>query len=225
MKCVVKILDFKSVNELDNAWKPEDYVELLEVLNFPDAENAKESDLLDYLFMAINDFEPNEAAEIILTYKLDNKLNSGQIQQLSNEITEDKIAEDYSDISLHQTLFNINQLLYKAFNGRFPNTEASIITLNLQLPGNESTEITKEIIIKALDEGLNDRSIIKRLFDEQIAGDKEFAEAESILWEVEKTGDDTYVITTSKYWLNKDDFSSLEFEGTIKELEEDLADN
>lgn len=221
MKCTVQILDIKTVTELEDAWTNQDYVELLELLNFPDAEKASESDLLDFLFMAINDFEPEEAAEIILTYKLEGKLNVGQIQQLSHEMPDDKVAEDYSDISLHQTLFNINQLLYKAYNGRFPNTEASILKLKLTLPKNELDHINKEILIKALSNGFNDRNIIKRLFEEQLNGEIEFKEAESILWDVDDEGDNSYTITTSKYWLDKDDFIAFEFEGTINEFEEE----
>ena len=68
---------------------------------------------------------------------------------------------------------------------------------------------------------LNERNIIKRLFDDQINGEKEFPESESILWKVIDSGDQNYTITTSKYWLDKDDFSSFEFEGTIKEFEEE----
>lgn len=219
MKCSVNIKSIKTVNELPNAWSSNDYVELLKRMNFPDAEKTAKEDLLDFLFMAINDFEPTEAAEVILEYKLSNKLNKGQIHQLSNEMPYDKVAEDYSDISLHEILFNINQLLYKAYNGRFPNTEASIIDLELKLPKNEQDQVTNEIIIKALNNGLNERNIIKRLFDDQINGEKEFPEAESILWKVIDSGDQTYTITTSKYWLDKDDFSSFEFEGTIKEFE------
>ncbi|MBQ0740794.1 hypothetical protein J9332_41620, partial [Aquimarina celericrescens] len=78
------------------------------------------------LFMAIPDFEPNEAASIVLTYKLSDQLNEGQIHSISHEMTNDKVAEEYPEPNLHYDLFNINQLLYKAYNGTFPNTEATL---------------------------------------------------------------------------------------------------
>lgn len=40
--------------------------------------------------------------------------------------------EEYSDISLHYPLFNINQLLYKAYNGTFSNTKASRLKLEIE---------------------------------------------------------------------------------------------
>jgi hypothetical protein len=52
---------------------------LLNEFNFPSAENSKKEDLLDLLFMAIGDFEPDEAARTLLNYKLGDVLNEGQI--------------------------------------------------------------------------------------------------------------------------------------------------
>ncbi len=121
----VKILEISTINELSNYWTNKDYYNLLEKFEYPDAKNVKESELKEMLFMAITDFEPNEAAEIVLSYKLAEQLNEGQIQSLSHEMERDRVAEEYPEPSLHYDLFNINQLLYKAFNGVFPNTEAT----------------------------------------------------------------------------------------------------
>jgi hypothetical protein len=43
----------------------------------------------------------------------------------------DKVAEECSEPDLHFDLFNINQLLIKAYNGKSPNTEASIIDVEI----------------------------------------------------------------------------------------------
>src|SRR5690606_24531077 len=108
-------------------WTPQDYIQLLEKFNFPDAASASPDSLAELLAMAITDFEPNEAAAIMLEYKLSEQLNEGQIQQISNDMLLDKISEEYPDITLHAPLFHINQLLYKAFNGKFPNAKATLI--------------------------------------------------------------------------------------------------
>lgn len=218
MKCQVKIENIETIKEIDGFWSIEDYIELLDMLDFPDAKNVAPEELQEMLSMAITDYKPEEAAEIVLTYKFSDKLNSGQINNLSHEMVEDSVTEEFADISLHYPLFNINRLLYKAFNGRFPNTKASLITLNITFPPNQKVKITKEVVLKALSNGLNEQNLIKRIFDEQLAGKIEFNEAENIIWIMDKLDDGNISITTSDYWINEEDFLSNEFEGIINEF-------
>lgn len=218
MKCQVKIENIETIKEIDGFWSNEDYIELLDMLDFPDAKNVAPEELQEMLSMAITDYKPEEAAEIVLTYKFSDKLNSGQINNLSHEMVEDSVTEEFADISLHYPLFNINRLLYKAFNGKFPNTKASLITLNITFPPNQKVKITKEVVLKALSNGLNEQNLIKRIFDEQLAGKIEFNEAENIIWIMDKLDDGNISITTSDYWINEEDFLSNEFEGIINEF-------
>ena len=147
MKARVNIKEIKSVNELPNYWTKQDYYKLLEKFGFPEAEKVPENEILEMLRMAITDFEPDESAQILLEYKLADKLNEGQIATLSNEMINDRVAEEYPDPTLHYDLFNINQFLYKAYNGIFPNTEATVLNFDLQLLNDAQTEITNEIIL------------------------------------------------------------------------------
>jgi hypothetical protein len=119
MNYKVNIESVKSVEEIVGAWSDADFKELLKRFEYPDADTLKSAELKDYLFMAIADFEPNEAAAIILDYKLSEVLNQGQIDNLSHEMLREKISENYSDIFIHKELFNVNQLLYMAYNGSF----------------------------------------------------------------------------------------------------------
>lgn len=80
--------------------------------------------------MAITDFEPAEAAAIVLDYALSDKLSKGQIQQMSHDMLEDKLSEEFPDISLQKRLFDVNELLYKAFNGTFPTAEHILWSLD-----------------------------------------------------------------------------------------------
>jgi hypothetical protein len=221
MKCFVKVLDIKTIKEIEGVWSNEDYIELLERLDFPDADKVASEELQEMLFMAITDYDPEEAAEILLSYKFSNKLTEGQIHNLSHEMVEDSVTEEFADISLHFPLFNVNRLLYKAFNGKFPNTKASQITLELKFPSNQKVKMTKEIVLKAICNGLNDQNLIKRIFEDQISGTVEFIEAEHIIWIMEMSEDGNITITTSDYWLNEEDFSSLEFEGNINEYSQE----
>jgi hypothetical protein len=49
---------------------------------------------LPVMEMAISDYEPNEAAEIVLAYKLGEELNEGQIEQISHNMLIDKVCEE-----------------------------------------------------------------------------------------------------------------------------------
>lgn len=218
MKCHVKVENIDTIKEITGVWSNDDYIELLDRLDFPDANSVAPEELEEMLSMAITDYKPEEAAEIVLTYKFSDKLNSGQINNLAHEMIEDSVTEEFADISLHFPLFNINRLLYKAFNGKFPSTKASLITLGINFPPNQKVKITKEIVLKALSSGLNEQNLIKRIFDEQLAGKVEFTEAENIIWIMDKLEDGNISITTSDYWINEDDFLSNEFEGIIHEF-------
>jgi hypothetical protein len=214
MKFSIKIKDVTTVEEISNYLQKQDYINLLEGFDFPDAKTVKPENLKEMLFMAITDFEPNKAAEIVLTYKLSDRLNEGQIQQISNDMLLDKVSEEYPEMDLHFDLFNINQLLFKAFNGKFPNTKATIVDFSMDPLDGFEDEITKEIVLKSFSNGISDGNIIKRLFEEQMTTDKHFEEAESILWVLKKIDAANFTLTTSEYWLTKEDFVSSEFEGS-----------
>ena len=141
-------------------------MELLARFEYPDAEQLKTTELKEYLFMAISDFEPSEAAAILLDYKLSDKLNEGQIDNISQDMLRVKVSENYTEIDLHHDLFNINQLLYKAYNGKFPQAKASIVQFEIMDEHNALVEITKETALKALSYGLSENNLIKRLLSE-----------------------------------------------------------
>jgi hypothetical protein len=225
MKFQIRINSFKTLEEVADYWSKEDYIQLLALFGFPDGESAKADTLKELLMMAITDYEPNEAAAIVLEYKLSDQLKSGQIDQISNDMLMDKIAEEYPEINLQSTLFHINQLLYKAFNGKFPNTKASEFECTItSLEKNGNIELTKEVILKLLIEGLSDSNLIKRLFGEKMSGNTPFPEAEDILWGLETKDRQNFKILTSAYWLSHDDLVAEEFEGEYEEPEENEED-
>ena len=213
MKFNIKLNSASTLEEIENYWKDEDYIQLLELYNFPDAQTIKPENLKEMLFMAINDFEPNEAAEILLTYKLSDSLNEGQIAQISNDMLIDKICEEYPEIDLHYALYNVNQLLYKAYNGTFLNCKATLVDFDIEAPKDFEGVITKEIVLKSFNRGLSDSNIIKRLFAERMTTDKRFEQAEDILWELNHKNGNNFTFITSEYWLNKEEIFASEFEG------------
>ncbi|MGB3780235.1 MAG: hypothetical protein WA960_17865 [Tunicatimonas sp.] len=213
MKAQANISSIEVVNDLTYYWNDTDFINLLKIMDFPDAETSKPEELKDLVLMAITDFEPDEAARVLLTYKLDKKLTEGQIHSLSHEMIEDKIAEEYPDPALHYDLFNINQLLFKAYNGTFPNTEATIIKLEIHT--DQETEINSEVLLKIIGASLSDRSLILRLYADQISGKSPFDDAAKIIWLFNKEGDNGYEIVTSRYWIDKEDIEQIAYKANI----------
>jgi hypothetical protein len=215
MKYLIKINEIKSIDELEGSWNHDDYIELLKRFDYPDAGKLKTSELVEYLFMAIADFDPPEAAAIVLDYKLSDVLAEGQIDNISHEMLREKVSENYSDIALHKGLFEVNQLLYKAYNGKFPHTKANVLSFSMKQTSGDELEISKEIVLQAINLGLSDNNLINRLFSEQLDGNAPFPEAESIIWELHHHGNQNYSITTSEKWISPDEFTSEEFESTV----------
>jgi hypothetical protein len=216
MKYQVTINHINNVDDLENYWTVEDYVNLLALFDYPDAKSTDLTELQELLSMAVSDFEPNEAAAKVLTYKLSERLNEGQIDQLSNEMLIDKVCEEYPEISLHAALYQINQLLYKAYNGKFLNAKASIISCTITPEDSEQNEsLSKANVLKILYAGFSSRNVIKRLFNEQLTTDAAFEEAEDIFWQLNTTDNINYEIVTSEYWLDREDFAATSFTSEI----------
>lgn len=219
MKYNIKINSIKTVDEIQGYWTTDDYLQLLEKYNFPDAGTAKKETLHELLLMAITDFEPKDAAIIVLTHKLGEILSEGQIEQISNDMLIDTVCEEYPEIELQYALFNCNQLLYKAFNGIFPSANATIIDCSITpIDANSAIKMTKEILLKLFSKGLSDRNILKRLFGEQMNENVAFPEAEGIVWNLESKDFINFSVTTSANLLKDEDFPALEFEGNYTEL-------
>ncbi|OGS69756.1 MAG: hypothetical protein A3F91_08475 [Flavobacteria bacterium RIFCSPLOWO2_12_FULL_35_11] len=217
MEYNIKINSIKTVDEIKDYWTTEDYFQLLEKFNFPDAGSVKDESLHELLLMAITDFEPKEAAIIVLTHKLGELLSEGQIDQISNDMLIDTVCEEYPEIELQYTLFNCNQLLFKAFNGTFPSANATIINCSITpIDGNPAVKMTKEMLLKLFSKGLSDRNILKRLFGAQMNENAPFPEAEGIVWNLESKDFINFSVTSSANLLKDEDFPSLEFEGSYE---------
>ena len=213
MNFTLKIKDIKTINEIIGYWTNDDYIKLLEDFDFPDAKNSNHLELRTLLEMAITDFEPHESAEILLRYKLNDKLSGSQIRNLSYEMEEDNEAEDNPDINLHYPLFSIIQLLYKSYNGRFQNAKATKMEIELSFKGDADIILTKELALKSISKVLSHKSPLLRLFENQLNGKELFGDAEKVIWELHDNGQNEYTIITSDYWINKEDILAYEFSG------------
>ena len=224
MKYSLKINSVKTVDELEGSWNNNDLTELLKIFGYSEADTVKQNELKDFLLMAITDFEPREAAALMLQYKLSEMLNEGQIDNLSQEMLREKVSENYSDIYIHKYLFAINQLLYKAYNGKFPCSKAVVAEFEMKPELEDETELTKELALKTLRVGLSESNLINRLFKEQLDGNVPFPEAEGILWKLKHKGNFQYEMVTSEKWLGKEDFENMEYECEVTAFEEEAEE-
>lgn len=215
----VEIVDFETILALPNFWDKQKYKELLDVLEYGDISEIPDAELKDMCYMAIADNEPEEAAKLVLKYLFSDRLNEGQIDNLSNEMREEKMWEEYAEIGYHEDLFNTGQILYDAFNGKFPHPEA--VEFEVKITSNKVTDllvnnqITDAALIRLLAQGMPENTLINRLFTEQLSSES-FEEAENIIWQSEtiiKAENEVLVkVISSKYFFQ--DLKYIEsFEG------------
>ena len=202
----VNILSFEQIKELPGSWEKSDLVNLLSAMDYDNPAEIKDSELKEMCMMSLTDFEPEESAKIVLDYTIAGRLTEGQIENLSHEILTEKLWEEYPELPLHPDLYRSTQLLYDAYNGKFPRPEAVQFTIEINGDVTIFEENPEAPIVRLLAAGMSDRSLIHRLFSDQIEGDR-FAEAKDILWQLKKVSGDqnavTYEIVSSAYWLDE----------------------
>lgn len=201
----VKVVSFEHIQELPGSWEKNDLVNLLTAMDYDNPAEISDAELKEMCMMSLTDYEPDEAAKVVLNYTIDGRLTDGQIENLSHEILTEKLWEEYPELPLHPDLFRSTQLLYDAFNGKFPRAEAVRFTVEIEGDVEIFNENPEAPILRILAAGMSDRSLIHRLFSDQIEG-KQFKEAKDILWQlnvVSKTETTvTYDIVSSSYWLD-----------------------
>lgn len=231
-KYSVEILDFKKIYEIPGSWRETDYRELLMRMGIDDAGDIPVEELKEMCLMSLADNEPPDAAVIVLDYLFGDKLSAGQIQNLAHEMEDEKKWEEHPDVHSHRQFFAAHQLLYEAFNRKFPRPTGLSIMFAVSAANKESFAIFKvypeAAMVRLLVKGMPDRVILNRLYDEKLEGTR-FEEAKGIIWDLQMIKKDdltrTYQMISSDLW-----FSELEdvesFEGSShadipKESEED----
>lgn len=203
-----EILNFETILALPNYWDNQKYKDLLGVMEYGDISEISDAELKDMCYMSITENEPEEAARLILGYVFNDRLNVGQIDNLSNEMREEKMWEEYAEIGYHEDFFNTGQILFDAFNGKFPLPEA--VKFEVKITSDKLKEllidnkITEAAIIRLLVHGMPEHTLIKRLFTDQLSSES-FEEAENIIWQMktEIQSDNTALVTviSSKYFF------------------------
>jgi hypothetical protein len=215
----VQLTDFETIRELPHAWTNEQYTGLLDALDYGDTTQIPAAELRDMCMLAIADAEPHEAAIAALTYMFREHLNDGQIVNLAHEMLEEKMWEEYAEIWMHQSFYNIGTLLYASYNGKFPLPEA--VRFNLLVTGISDADLaifeenTAIPLLRLLASGMPENTLLNRLFTAQLAGEP-FPEAEHILWQLKKLdaseNSRSFEVISSLYWFHDLKFTE-QFDG------------
>ncbi|SHJ07168.1 hypothetical protein SAMN02745146_2187 [Hymenobacter daecheongensis DSM 21074] len=228
-KFTVERLSFDSLSELPDSWQNQDYVALLHKMSFDNPEALDPTELKAMCQMALTDLEPTEAAELVLEYLFAEQLNAGQIQNLAHNMLTEKLWEENPELSQHQGFFKATQLLYEAYNGKFPRAEA--VRFQVQLTAEAPDDLTmfstqpEAPLLRLLAQGMPDNTLLKRLFGEQLAGTS-FPEAKDIIWQLREVSRKANVlvfeVVSSAYWL--DDFKYADTYEATTQTEEVAAE-
>ncbi|MBT8256444.1 MAG: hypothetical protein KJO23_07875 [Bacteroidia bacterium] len=211
-KYQVEVVELKEIHEMPGAWTNVDLIGLLQHIEFDDAETIPEEELKEMTAMALSDLEVEEAAIAVLEYRMGERLNKGQRLNLAEELKDDRIWEEYSDISLHEELFNVSCMLYWSFPKQFSEPDIVRIRLKVTSMNYESKSnlenSNESFLCRLLNDGMDDRNLIVRLFEEGINSNS-FPEAKDILWKFEADGfseedkSNTFTIYTSWNWVDE----------------------
>lgn len=205
----VGVDEFEELTELEQSWKPADYVSILTLLDIADADKIDDDELREMTLFALQDLNPPDAAAVLLKYKVGTKLSAGQIRNYSIDSQHERLWEQSADLSLHQDMFAVASMLNSVNAMAFPVPDALSVSLSIQCDDASklalfNTEMDRAILVRMISAGMNDSAILNRLFGDQIAKGK-VADADSIIWQVAVEQHDPTTmrlrITSSAYWL------------------------
>lgn len=206
----VEVLSFLVLKELSNIWQVTDFLELLNEMEFGSTDGMNQDEIRDMCLLSLQDLNPEEAAALVLKYRLGDRLSAGQIHNIAADMPEEKLWEEYADMSFHEQLFNISSLLYQVSPKSFPEPDAVRATIRVTAKHETGREIlqramNESFLVRLLAGGMDEDAALHRLFAEQLAADS-FPEAELIIWtfSIESGDTDTRIVelTSSGSWLD-----------------------
>lgn len=205
------VLGLKKIYDMPDSWSEAEYRAILEELEVDDVADMAGDDLLEILLMALQDLEPEQAADFVLANKLASKVTPGVRQNIAQDLLEGQRAwEEVADIRLHAKVFSAALLLYKAFPKSFPKPDLMQLTIQMQALKPEARKLLAEqpeaaFVTRVLADGMDENSILERLFDEQLVANS-FPEAEGIIWlaQFSEQTDSSAILTvySSAHWLH-----------------------
>ena len=201
---------FRVLEEIVGAWDPAAYRALLQHLEYEEGADASDDDLAELCVMSLQDMQPTEAATALLTHRMSDVMVKGKIQSVVEDMRDEKLWEYFADMSLHERLFSVGTLLYRAFPDTFPQPDAVQVELSIKATNDPAQALLgrplhESLLVRLLADGMEPDATLHRLFDEQLAG-KAFPEADTIVWTVVSEVTAPHVLSvdviSSAQWLD-----------------------
>jgi len=183
----VSMASLKQVHDMPGTWAEDDYRKLLAQFEVDGDEEISGNDLVDLMLMALQELEPDEAADTILAYKLGTRITAGARANIVEDLMDGQRPwEEVSDIQLHASIFSAAVLLHKAFPSSLANPDMMCAILQVNAVTPEATKLLTTqpeaaFVARMLADALSEDSILERLFDEQLLS-RNFPEAKGIIW-------------------------------------------
>ena len=186
----VSVSSVRKLHDMPGTWSDEDYRKLLLQLEIDDVADVSGTDLLEMTHMALQDMEPDDAADAVLAYKLGSSISPGARQNIVQDLLENQRPwEEIADIKLHSKIFAATVLLHKAFPASYPKPDMMQVILHVTAITPETSELlTKKpqaaFVARMLADAMDENSILERLFQEQLVAHS-FPDATGIIWHAE----------------------------------------
>lgn len=197
-----------SIRRLPGSWQPADYRRVLEILDVDDVDNYDESDLEEMSLMALQDRDEEEAMLTILSNFTEGRFTKGQVQNLCEELKEDRAWEEYADLAHQRALYVCVDLLNGAFPFVYPRPSATRVRLAIEAEGLDEAlsrhPLGAATLLRGVGRCQERGNILNRFFADQIAG-AAFPEADWVVWHMETARPRSNVLNVdcwgSSYWF------------------------
>lgn len=181
-----RLLDWAEIHELPDGWPAPRLLSLLARL---EVEGVSEADAPDMSLMALQDLEPDDAAEVVLEEVFGESMRAGVRQNLAHDLREERPWEEFADVAHQAGIFNAVVLLQRAFPRDHDKPDAVSITVRVTTDSEKGRGWLQApvpdpaLLMRILAGGMDDRAVLRRLFGDSLGGSS-FAEARGIAWKV-----------------------------------------
>ncbi|MEZ6185066.1 MAG: hypothetical protein R3F62_08670 [Planctomycetota bacterium] len=91
----VSVLSYRLVEEIEGGWTEADFVRLLEAQDYGDTSGMSPEELREICVRSLQDLPLDEAAALLMRHKLEGALRSGQVENLSHEVADERHWEHW----------------------------------------------------------------------------------------------------------------------------------
>lgn len=186
----VRLLSFEEIHELPDSWPTARLQRLLELL---EVEDVSDADAMEMVLMALQDSDPEDAAEKVLEAVFGDTMRAGVRHNLAHDLTGTRPWEEFAELGSQAGIFESCVLLQRAFPRSFEKPDAIAIRIDVDTASKtgagwiESPSPDPGLVLRLLAPGMGEHAILHRLFGDALAGPS-FPEAAGIVWRTAHLG-------------------------------------